>query len=46
LHKEKEECERDGQKGTLKEFGGSRLDEWDDIITCQTVEALASGPEK
>jgi hypothetical protein len=38
----------DGQKGTLKEFGGSRFDDWNDIITCQTVDALwvkHSGPE-
>jgi hypothetical protein len=30
----------DGQKGTLKKFGGSRSDDWNDIITRQTVEAL------
>jgi hypothetical protein len=38
----------DGQKGTLKEFGGSRFDDWNDIITRQTVDALwvkHSGPE-
>jgi hypothetical protein len=30
----------DDQKGRLKEFGGSRSDAWNDIITRQTVEAL------
>jgi hypothetical protein len=38
----------DGQKGTLKEFGGSRFDDWNDIITRQTADALwvkHSGPE-
>jgi hypothetical protein len=38
----------DGKKGTLRDFAGSRFDEWNDIITCQTVEALwlkHSGPE-
>jgi hypothetical protein len=38
----------DGQKGTLKEFGGSRFDDWNDILTSQTVQTLwlkHSGPE-
>jgi hypothetical protein len=38
----------DGQKGTLKEFGGSRFDDWNDIITRQTADALwvkHSGPD-
>jgi hypothetical protein len=30
----------DGQKGKLEEFGGSPFDEWNDIVTSQTVEAL------
>jgi hypothetical protein len=38
----------DGKKGTLKEFGGSHFDDWNDIITSQTVQTLwlkHSGPE-
>ncbi len=30
----------DNLKRTLKEFGGSRSHDWNDVITCQTVEAL------
>jgi hypothetical protein len=38
----------DSQKGKLKEFGGSRFDDWNDILTSQTVQTLwlkHSGPE-
>jgi hypothetical protein len=30
----------EGQKGTLKEFGGSRFDDWNDIITRQVAGSL------
>jgi hypothetical protein len=38
----------DGQKGTRKEFGGSRFDDWNDILISQIVQTLwlkHSGPE-